>query len=112
MTSRTKRTIWSVLAVIIVAIVGFAVYYFSSIYNQLDNLHKEGANSPFKNVKQVDQVRTPDPPKWEGTDPVNILLMGVDGRGIQKRGSPPFGQHDGRIAGPRQEKDSPLLYFA
>ncbi|MBE0338598.1 LCP family protein [Paenibacillus sp. 23TSA30-6] len=84
MTSRTKRTIWSVLAVIIVAIVGFAVYYFSSIYNQLDNLHKEGANSPFKNVTQVDQVRTPDPPKWEGTDPVNILLMGVDGRGIQK----------------------------
>lgn len=84
MTSRTKRTIWSVLAVVIVAIVGFAVYYFTSIYNQLDNLHKEGANSPFKNVKQVDQVRTPEPPKWEGTDMVNILLMGVDGRGIQK----------------------------
>lgn len=84
MTSRTKRTLWSVLAVVIVAIVGFAVYYFSSIYNQLNNLHKEGANSPFKNVQQVDQVRAPEPPKWEGTDMVNILLMGVDGRGIQK----------------------------
>lgn len=84
MTRKTKRTLWMVLAVAVVAVIGFAAFYFTSFYNQLDNLQKKGDASPFKNVENVDQVRTPDPPKWEGTDPVNILLMGVDGRGIQE----------------------------
>ncbi|WP_454192568.1 LCP family protein [Paenibacillus sp. Marseille-Q7038] len=82
MTRKTKRTVWMVLAVIVVTAALFAVYYFTSVVNQLQDLNKEGENSPFYNVEKVDQEITPDPPKWEGKEPVNILLMGVDARGL------------------------------
>lgn len=83
MTKRTKRiTLWSVVGVLAV-IIAFIAYYFISIYNQVDDFSKEGKNSPFYQVKPSD-TKIAEPPKWEGTDRVNILLMGVDARGIQK----------------------------
>lgn len=82
MNRKTKRTVWMVLAVIVVTAAVLAVYYFTSIVNELQDLNKEGENSPFYNVEKVDQEITPDPPKWEGKEPVNILLMGVDARGL------------------------------
>jgi len=84
MTKRTKRTIlWSLLAVLVI-IVAFLAYYFTAIYNQVDHFQKTGEDSPFYQVKPTDTSKTPEPPKWEGTDRVNILLMGVDARGLQK----------------------------
>ena len=82
MNRKTKRTVWMVLAVIVVTAALLAVYYFTSVVNELQDLNKEGENSPFYNVEKVDQEITPDPPKWEGKEPVNILLMGVDARGL------------------------------
>lgn len=83
MTKRTKRAIiWSVVGVLI-AIAGLAAYYFIAIYNQVDNFKKEGENSPFYKV-QPPEAKIPEPPKWEGTERVNILLMGVDARGLKK----------------------------
>lgn len=83
MTTRTKRAIlWSVIGVVI-AIAAFVAYYFIAIYNQVDNFKKEGAESPFYNV-QPTETKAEEPPKWEGTERVNILLMGVDARGLKK----------------------------
>ncbi|EOS54890.1 LCP family protein [Paenibacillus barengoltzii] len=83
MTKRTKRAIlWSVIGVV-VALAGFAAYYFTALYNQVDNFQKEGEQSPFYNV-QPTETKVPEPPKWEGKDRVNILLMGVDARGLKK----------------------------
>ncbi|MDP4098317.1 LCP family protein [Paenibacillus sp. P96] len=84
MTRKTKRTIWTVVALVLASVIGFAGYYVNSIYNQLDQLQKTGEASPFRNIEKVDQAVTPAPPKWEGTEPVNILLMGVDVRGTKK----------------------------
>ncbi|AZS13691.1 LCP family protein [Paenibacillus lutimineralis] len=84
MTKRTKRTIlWSLLAVLVI-VVGFLAYYFTAIYNQVDHFQKTGEDSPFYQVKPTETTKTPEPPKWEGTDRVNILLMGVDARGLKK----------------------------
>jgi LCP family protein required for cell wall assembly len=84
MTKRTKRTIlWSLLAVLVI-VVAFLAYYFTSIYNQVDHFQKTGEDSPFYQVKPTETTKNPEPPKWEGTDRVNILLMGVDARGLQK----------------------------
>ncbi|AJS61307.1 LCP family protein [Paenibacillus sp. IHBB 10380] len=83
MTRKTKRTIWWVLAVLIVAVIGYLVYYFTSIYNGLEGLHKEGKESPFSHLPQVEAAAT-EPPKWEGTELVSLLIMGVDGRGLSK----------------------------
>ncbi|MEF2966105.1 LCP family protein [Paenibacillus sp. M1] len=83
MTKRTKRAIlWSVVGVLI-AIAAFVAYYFIAIYNQVENFQKTGEESPFYKV-QPTETKVPEPPKWEGTERVNILLMGVDARGLKK----------------------------
>lgn len=83
MTKRTKRTIlWSVVGVF-VAIAAFAGYYVTSIYNQAEDFQKTGDASPFYKVTPT-ETKIPEPPKWEGTERVNILLMGVDARGLKK----------------------------
>lgn len=80
--SRKKPLLWT-LAIILLLIIGGLIYYFTAIYNQLDNLHKTGEDSPFVSVPTT-SAETVQPPKWEGTEPVNILLMGVDARGVKK----------------------------
>lgn len=80
--SKKKPLLW-ILAIILLLIIGGAVYYFTAIYNQLDNLHKTGEDSPFAAVPSP-SAEAVQPPKWEGTEPVNILLMGVDARGVKK----------------------------
>lgn len=83
MTKRSKKVIiWSIAGVLAVLLAGLA-YYFIAIYNQADNFKKEGEDSPFYNVQPTD-IKVPEPPKWEGTERVNILLMGVDARGLKK----------------------------
>ncbi|MCJ8011737.1 LCP family protein [Paenibacillus sp. KQZ6P-2] len=82
MTSRKKTILW-IIAVVLLAVIGYAVYYFTSIYTGLQGLQKTGEASPFKNVSPV-EVKVQDPPKWEGTEPVNILIMGVDARGLKE----------------------------
>lgn len=83
MTKRTKRIIlWSVIGAL-VAVIGFAAYFFTAVFNQVDHFQKEGEQSPFYNVPPT-ETKVPEPPKWEGTERVNILLMGVDARGLKK----------------------------
>ncbi|MGQ8875274.1 LCP family protein [Paenibacillus amylolyticus] len=84
MTRKTKRTLWISLAAFVLIVGGATAYYFGSILNQLDGLQKKGEDSPFANIQNVEKVNTPDPPKWEGTETVNILVMGVDARGLKK----------------------------
>ena len=83
-TSKSKKPLLWTLAIILLIIIGFAVYYFGSIVNEFGNFNKKGEDSPFKNVVESEEVKAPEPPKWEGTEPVNILLMGVDARGVKK----------------------------
>jgi len=79
MNVKTKRTLLWSLGIIAVAIIGYAIYYFTAVYNQIGALQKTGDASPFKNVP-TNTVAAAAPPVWTGTEPVNILLMGVDSR--------------------------------
>ncbi|WP_322907840.1 LCP family protein [Paenibacillus campi] len=76
---KTKRTLLWSLGIIAVAVIGYAIYYFTAIYSQIGALQKTGSDSPFKNVANNTAVASA-PPVWTGTEPVNILLMGVDAR--------------------------------
>ncbi|MDT3428507.1 LCP family protein required for cell wall assembly [Paenibacillus forsythiae] len=79
----SKKTLIRILLILLLLLALGAAYFFTSIYQGLEGMSKHGEDSPFKNVETVDED-TPDPPKWEGTEPVNILLMGVDARGVKK----------------------------
>ncbi len=46
MTSRKKTILW-IIAIILVAVIGYAVYYFTSIYNGLQGLQKTKRSLPF-----------------------------------------------------------------
>ncbi|NMO98072.1 LCP family protein [Paenibacillus lemnae] len=81
--SRTKKTIIWTVSLIMAGILSYGTYYATSIYSGLDGLQKSGESSPFREIEQVD-AKAPEPPKWEGTEPVNILLMGVDARGFDE----------------------------
>ncbi|RRJ67308.1 LytR family transcriptional regulator [Paenibacillus oralis] len=80
---RKKRiVVWNVVTVVLIMITS-AAYYFTSIYNGLEGLQKSPEDSPFKEISPS-ELSVAEPPKWTGTEPVNILLMGVDGRGLVK----------------------------
>ncbi|RJE87779.1 LytR family transcriptional regulator [Paenibacillus sp. 1011MAR3C5] len=79
---KKKKTAFR-LIIILLAVVAFGLYYFLSIYKGLEGLNKTSSNSPFFEVMASDE-KVVEPPKWLGTEPVNILLMGVDARGNKK----------------------------
>ncbi|CAH0118841.1 Polyisoprenyl-teichoic acid--peptidoglycan teichoic acid transferase TagU [Paenibacillus sp. CECT 9249] len=81
-----KKWIWtSVIAVfaIILILVGL---YTIDIVNGLKGMNKADGESIFKNApKPAEEV---GPPKWEGTERVNVLLLGGDSRGLSKNEVP------------------------
>ncbi|KOR76994.1 LCP family protein [Paenibacillus solani] len=83
MTKKTKKTIIWIVSIILAAIIGYGIYYGVSFYDSLQGLQKSGEASPFKEIEQVD-AKVPAPPEWEGTEMVNILVMGVDARGFEE----------------------------
>lgn len=64
---------------------GVFIWYSVSVYNKIDGLQKTKDESLFK---KFEPVKEQEPPKWEGTDRVNILLLGGDSRG-QSKNEPP-----------------------
>lgn len=81
--SKSKKTALTVTAVIVIALLGFTAYYVTSLYRGLESLSKPPESSPFKTVSAED-AKVAAPPEWTGTEPVNILLMGVDARGVKE----------------------------
>ncbi|GGG24010.1 LCP family protein [Paenibacillus abyssi] len=77
-----KLVIYSVL-IVLALVVGYAAYHGISIYNALNGLQKANAESRFD---QFDDAEVKEPPKWEGTERVNILLLGGDGRAENSNG--------------------------
>ncbi|WP_235680213.1 LCP family protein [Paenibacillus albicereus] len=75
---KRRPWLWSLFAVMLV-MAGLVAYFIVDNYNALNNLQKDPENSifdQFENNAELEQ-----PPEWEGTERVNILFMGGDGRG-------------------------------
>lgn len=81
-TGRRKKLLGTIVALALAAIC-FAAYYFISVYNGLQSLQKSSEHSPFQGIHPT-EISIADPPQWTGTEPVHILLMGVDARGRSK----------------------------
>ncbi|WP_219835313.1 LCP family protein [Paenibacillus sp. R14(2021)] len=78
---RPWKWAWLGVAVAILAVVGFFVYQGVGTYNGLDKLSDPTNDPKFTNYEVP---VTEKPPEWEGTERVNILIMGGDNRGLKE----------------------------
>ena len=70
------------LIVFLVGVLIFLGYLGTSIYQFSQNIYKENLSDRFENVKNKDVAFTP--PIWNGEEPINVLLVGGDARGLKK----------------------------
>lgn len=82
--SPTKRKPWkwvliTVISLVCLGVIGATVWGVG-VYNALDNFNKEPDESRFSQFDPAQYA----PPEWEGTERVNILLMGGDARGLEE----------------------------
>jgi LCP family protein required for cell wall assembly len=77
---------WPLLGVgiVLLAIAGYFGYQGIGLYNGLSSLSDSKTKLP---IKQFQEDQTLQPVKWEGTERVNILLMGGDNRGLKENES-------------------------
>ncbi|QAY67074.1 LCP family protein [Paenibacillus protaetiae] len=84
----TKKRPWKwvliTLLVLVVAGIAGATYWGVGVYNALDDFSKPQDESRFSQFEPTDN----EPPKWQGTERVNILLLGGDARGLAKNQVP------------------------
>lgn len=67
---------WMMLTAVFVGVILIGNYVYN-LYNSLDGLHK-GNDGMF--TGEASEISAEEPPKWEGKERVNILLMGGDAR--------------------------------
>ena len=71
-----------------IALIVFVGYYGISIYQTLNNFNKDPGKTLFP--ESISNAIEPlaAPPKWEGKERVNILLLGGDSRGLKTKEIP------------------------
>jgi LCP family protein required for cell wall assembly len=80
MRKKWKWTLVGLLSLLLITlgVVGWKVY---GTYHQLDQMSKPKDISRFRKFEEKPQYK---PPEWEGSERVNVLLMGGDERGLTK----------------------------
>ncbi|RED63091.1 LCP family protein [Cohnella lupini] len=80
MRKKWKYTLFSILSLMVIVLffVGWKVY---GVKNQLDSIQKPREESRFGHFEEKPEYK---PPEWEGSERVNVLLMGGDERGLRK----------------------------
>lgn len=83
-----KRKPWKWVLISFLVLLGIgiaaAAYWGVGVYKALDNFSKPSEDSRFGQFED----KTVEVPKWEGTERVNILLLGGDARGLEKNQVP------------------------
>jgi LCP family protein required for cell wall assembly len=79
-----KKWKWIIITIIIVLLATIG-YYVYSLYAFANHISKKSLESPHFPISVSKQN---PPPKWEGKERVNILLLGGDSRGLKKNEIP------------------------
>jgi len=80
MRKKWKVTLTIILSLIFIFLC-FAGWWIWSNYNELSHAKKSKEESRFGHFEQKPEYK---PPEWEGSERVNVLLMGGDERGLRK----------------------------
>ncbi len=80
MRKKWKYTLFSILSLLFIfmCFVGWKAY---GTYSQADSIQKSRDESRFGHFEEKSEYK---PPEWEGSERVNVLLMGGDERGLRK----------------------------
>lgn len=78
---RTKILVYSLLALLLALII-IVIFYINSVLSFANKI-SDADDSQFKDVEANEPL-----PVWEGTDRVNILLLGGDARGLKENEVP------------------------
>ena len=81
-TKKLKWFLWTI-CLLFIAVVG---YYGYTIANFANGIQNDSNQSRFPGTNRPEQVSAP--PKWEGKERVNILLLGGDERGLSENATP------------------------
>lgn len=83
-----RKVKWIALActAVILCVIGYYGYSFYQFGNHIQENQQEPFFTPYipQNTSQTEEA----PPKWEGKERVNILLLGADSRGTSKNATP------------------------
>ncbi|ANE45398.1 transcriptional regulator [Paenibacillus swuensis] len=80
-----RRTIKWGVSILSLIIIAFVAYYGYGLYNAADKFSKDPDTSRFGDFIPVKEQ---EPPKWEGQERVNILILGGDERGLRANETP------------------------
>lgn len=83
MNKKLKRYLFAFVIVLAVTAIGAVSYYGFSFYQFAKGIHEDNNDPLFEDKDD----NTPEsekyaPPEWEGSERVNILLLGADSRGV------------------------------
>ncbi|MFD0672286.1 LCP family protein [Cohnella sp. GCM10027633] len=80
MSKKWKYSLFGVLAVLFLAFC-FIGWWVFRMANVADSAHKSNEESRFSQIESKPEYK---PPEWEGSERVNVLLMGGDERGLRE----------------------------
>ncbi|WP_027086309.1 LCP family protein [Cohnella panacarvi] len=91
MSRRTRSIIlYSSLSVVLAVCLVIAYYYYS-VRSFADEIYGNSKDIPTMDTAPIEggpPVPIPEPPEWDGTERVNILLLGGDSRGLKADSHP------------------------
>jgi polyisoprenyl-teichoic acid--peptidoglycan teichoic acid transferase len=82
---KRRKWLWVLFSILLIVAAGIAYYIVDNI-RALDQLQKAPDKSKFTQFENNANLQTP--PEWQGTERVNILFMGGDGRGSASPNEP------------------------
>ncbi|SDD89563.1 transcriptional attenuator, LytR family [Paenibacillus sp. UNCCL117] len=87
--ARTIKRLFVVVLILILAGVGYYTYGFMKFANNIQS-KPESTKFPALTTKKTGGVSAESliPPKWEGKERVNVLILGGDSRGLKKNEVP------------------------
>ncbi|TBL69392.1 LCP family protein [Paenibacillus thalictri] len=84
-----RKIKWVLLTflLLVLAVIGYYTYYIVQFANHIQSKPND-TMFPTVKVKNIQKSETFAPPKWEGKERVNVLLLGGDSRGLKKNEVP------------------------
>lgn len=91
MSRKTRRILLYSGVSVVLALGIYIAWYLNSVRTFAEDIYEHSKDIPTMDVAPIEggaPVPIPAPPEWNGTDRINVLLLGGDSRGVKKESHP------------------------